>query len=118
MAVTGDGRKFGLLSFRIAGCFSHLGGDGETNDATVPKCNLRLEGYGQGRVSIFTTEIPTDKYTAVLMPPAEGFGEGLFGMRWSVYLQTGEKIAYGQFLALDNIVLANEGDEGSFCDTQ
>lgn len=73
-----------------------------------------MTGRIWARANIFTSTIPTDKYTTILMPPAEGFGEGLFGLQWNVYLQNRGKIAYGQFLALDNIVLASEGDGVSF----
>ncbi|KAI5844144.1 hypothetical protein BZA05DRAFT_476997 [Tricharina praecox] len=114
-ATSGDGKKFGLLSFRIAGCFSYSGSGGGIDQATASECMLRLEGYGQGKVAIFTTTITRDKYTTFLMPPTDGFGEGLLGLRWSVYLQTGEKIEYGQFFALDNIVLANEDNGVYFC---
>jgi hypothetical protein len=102
-------KRFQLLSFKTGGCFAYSGGA-----QTVSECKLRLLGYKVGAVTYFEVTIPKTSYTKVVVPNTAGW-ENLVGLRWEVYLQTGDVVQTPMNFALDNIVLVQEGEGSYMC---
>jgi hypothetical protein len=60
------------------------------------------------------SSISRNSYSSVVIPNTAGW-QNLVGIRWDVYLQTGNVLQNSMDFALDNIVLVQDGDGSYMC---